>query len=238
STSCAPPSAPDVPPHALTESLVAVARGLLSAVLGGCCRRVCGVGVAFVKRLWGRRHWQSAAGRCGSPRTGFGEKALHMEGGFRRSTQHDGVERRAIGAVVPKSRGIRGPYRWLTPTDRKVIEERLRAGETPRVIVADVGCSEQTVCRVRRDLFMRRRISDSGFRLSFEDRVEIGMGIARGESNAEIGRQIAKHRSTVGREIARCQSRGHYRPWTAQRRADREARRPRATKLSRSPRLV
>ena len=74
--------------------------------------------------------------------------------------------------------------------------------------------------------------------MSFEDRVEIGMGIARGESDAEIGRLIGKHRSTVGREIGRCQSRGHYQPWTAQRKADRESRRPRDTKLSQSPRLV
>ena len=139
---------------------------------------------------------------------------------------------------MAKSGRVRARYRWLTPTDRKLIEQRLVAGETPPVIAADVGCHERTVFRVRRDLWSRRRISDSGFRLSFEDRVEIGMGIARGETNSEIARRIGKHRSTVGREIGRCQGRGHYRAWTAQRKADRVAKRPRETKLSGSPRLL
>ena len=95
-----------------------------------------------------------------------------------------------------------------------------------------------TVRRVRRDLWSRRRISDSGFRLSFEDRVEIGMGIARGESNGEIARRLGRHPSTIGREIGRCQGRGHYRAWTAQRKADRLSRRPKENKLAKSPRLL
>ena len=139
---------------------------------------------------------------------------------------------------MAKSRGVRGPYRWLTPSDRRVIEQRLAAGEAPGVIAAGVGSHLNTVYRVRQDLWSRRRISDSGFRLSFEDRVEIGMGIARGESNSEIGRRLGRHRSTIGREIGRCQGRGHYRPWTAQRKADRGARRPRETKLAQNPRLL
>jgi IS30 family transposase len=74
--------------------------------------------------------------------------------------------------------------------------------------------------------------------LSFEERIEIGLGIARGESNSEIARRLGRHRSTVGREIGRCQHRGLYRPWTAQRKADREARRPKARKLAGSLRLL
>jgi IS30 family transposase len=139
---------------------------------------------------------------------------------------------------VSKRRGSRGPYRWLTPTDRKSIERRLVAGELPAVIAADVGCHERTVCRVRRDLWSRRRVSDSGFRLSFEDRVEIGMGISRGESNSEIARRLGRHRSTIGREIARCKIRGRYRPWPAQRKADKLSRRQRENKLAGSPRLL
>jgi transposase, IS30 family len=95
-----------------------------------------------------------------------------------------------------------------------------------------------SVRRVRADLWSRRRVSDSGFRVSFEDRVEIGMGIARGESNSEIARRLGRHRSTIGREIGRCRSRGHYRPCTAQRRADREARRPKPNKLAGNPELL
>jgi transposase, IS30 family len=138
---------------------------------------------------------------------------------------------------VAKSRGVRGPYRWLTPTDRRLIEERLAAGVLPGVIAGDVGCSKQSVYRVRRDLWSRRRVSDSGFRLSFEERVEVGLGIARGESDSEIARGLGRHRSTIGREIGRCQHRGLYRAWTAQRKADREARRPKARKLAGNARL-
>jgi IS30 family transposase len=80
---------------------------------------------------------------------------------------------------------------------------------------------------------------DSGFRLSIEERIEIASRIAAGESNAEIARRLGRHRSTVGREIARCGGRrGHYAPFAAERRARRLARRPKATKLSRSPRLL
>jgi transposase, IS30 family len=118
------------------------------------------------------------------------------------------------------------------------MEQRLRAGERVRVIAADFGCCTNTVRRVRADLWLRRRVSDSGFRLSFEERVEIAVRVARGESNAEIARALGRHRSTIGRELARCQSRGHYRPTTAQRKADRLARRPKATRLAANPGLL
>ena len=65
------------------------------------------------------------------------------------------------------------------------------------------------------------------------------MRVAAGESNAQIGRALGKHRSTIGREIARCgKRRGHYAPFVAERRARREARRPKPSKLSRCPRLL
>lgn len=135
-------------------------------------------------------------------------------------------------------RWLRGRTWWMTPADRVVIEGRLRGGELPRVIAADFGCSCETVRSVRRDLFLRRRVTDSGFRLSFEERIEISLRVARGESDAQIARVLGRHRSTIGREIARCQSRGHYRPDTAQRKADRLARRPKQTRLVGNSRLL
>jgi IS30 family transposase len=126
----------------------------------------------------------------------------------------------------------------LTPVDRRLVEERLRAGERPRVIAFDVGCHVMTVRRVRTDLFLRRRVSDSGFRLSFEEREEIAVRVAGGESNAQIARALGRHRSTIGREIGRAQARGQYRAVSAQRRADRLARRPKQTKLAGNPRLL
>lgn len=136
------------------------------------------------------------------------------------------------------ARSERGRTWWLTPADREVIERRLRAGERPRVIAADLACHVRTVQRLRADLFLRRRVSDSGFRLSFEERIEIAVRVARGESNAQIARALGRHRSTIGRELARCQSRGHYRPMPAQRRADRLARRPKPTRLVSNPELL
>jgi IS30 family transposase len=109
------------------------------------------------------------------------------------------------------------------------------------VVAAELGCSGRTVYRVRSDALARRqaRRQDSGFRLSIEERIEIGMRIAAGESNAEIARGLGRHRSTIGRELARCgKRRGHYAPFVAERRARRSACRPKQTKLSRSPRLL
>jgi IS30 family transposase len=132
-------------------------------------------------------------------------------------------------------------YRWLTPENRRLVEERLADGVLARVIAVELGCSERTVDRARADAVVRRqrRRMDSGFRLSIEERIEIGMRVARGESNAEIARGLGRHRSTIGRELARCgKRRGHYAPFAAERRARRLACRPKATKLSRSPRLL
>jgi IS30 family transposase len=122
-----------------------------------------------------------------------------------------------------------------------LVEERLAEGGLLRVIAGELGCSATTVRRAQADAVLRRQLrrSDSGFRLSIEERIEIGMRVARGESNAEIARGLGRHRSTIGRELARCgPRRGHYAPFAAERRVRRLACRPKATKLSASPRLL
>ena len=132
-------------------------------------------------------------------------------------------------------------YRWLTPENRRVVEERLAVGVLPVVIAGELGCSVDTVWRAQRDAMARRqaRRQDSGFRVSIEDRIEIAMRVARGESNAQIARAIGKHRATVGRELSRCgKRRGHYAPFVAERRARGLACRPKQTKLARCPRLL
>ena len=138
---------------------------------------------------------------------------------------------------MPKGR----VYRWLTPENRRVIEERLADGVLPSVIAVEIGCSAGTVRQARRDAVARRfdRRQDSGFRLSIEDRIEIAMRVARGESNAEIARGIGRHRATIGRELARCgPRRGHYAPFAAERRARRLGCRPKFSKFVSSPRLL
>jgi IS30 family transposase len=132
-------------------------------------------------------------------------------------------------------------YRWLTPENRRLVEERLADGVLPRVIAVELGCSARTVVRARADAVLRRqqRRCDSGFRLSIEERIEIAMRVAAGESDSEIARGLGRHRSTICRELARCGGkRGHYAPFAAERRARKLARRPKATKLSRSARLL
>jgi IS30 family transposase len=144
-----------------------------------------------------------------------------------------------LEAKVARSRGVRGPYRWLDPSERREIERLVRDGVAPKEIAARFASSVTTVYRIAGELVMsRRRVSHSRFRLSFEERVEIAVRIGRGESASEIARGLGRHRSTIGREIGRCGKRGHYQPFSAERKAQKLARRPKPTKLSGSPRLL
>jgi transposase, IS30 family len=132
-------------------------------------------------------------------------------------------------------------YRWLTPENRRLVEGQLAAGVVARVIAAQLGCSERTVQQARADAVGRRqrRRVDSGFRLSVEERIEIGMRVAAGETNAEIARGLGRDRSTIGREVLRCgRRRDRYAPFAAERRARRLACRPKPTKLSGNARLL
>lgn len=63
--------------------------------------------------------------------------------------------------------------------------------------------------------------------LTVDERELIWLGVAAGDSDAEIGRRIGRHRCTVGREISKNGGREVYRPFRAQDRADRAARRHR-----------
>jgi transposase, IS30 family len=132
-------------------------------------------------------------------------------------------------------------YRWLTPENRRLVEGQLAAGVVARVIAAQLGCSERTIQLAQADAVLRRqrRRVDSGFRLSVEERIEIGMRVAAGQTDAEIARGLGRDRSTIGRELLRCgRRRDRYRPFAAERRARRLACRPKPTKLSQSPRLL
>jgi transposase, IS30 family len=132
-------------------------------------------------------------------------------------------------------------YRWLTPANRRLVEERLAEGLVPRLIAVELGCSERTVHRAQADAVVRRQLrrADSGYRLSIEERIEIAMRVAAGETNAEIARGLGRHRSTIGRELGRCgKRRGHYAPFVAERRARRLACRPKPRKLAASSRLL
>jgi transposase, IS30 family len=130
-------------------------------------------------------------------------------------------------------------WRWLTPGDRERVLARVRAGERVADIACAFGVGVMTVYRIRdRAALASRRVSHSGFRLSFEERVEIAVRVAAGASDSEIARGLGRHRSTIGREIGRCGGRERYRPIRAEQRAQWSARRPKETKLARCPELL
>jgi hypothetical protein len=81
----------------------------------------------------------------------------------------------------------------------------------------------------------------SGRFLSFEEREEITVLLARGCGVREIARQLSRAPSTVSRELQRNAAirtgRPEYRASTAQTHADRRARRPKPAKLAVNPQL-
>src|SRR5947209_11127167 len=136
--------------------------------------------------------------------------------------------------------GRKGLYSWLRPDERRLIAARLTEGASLRAVAVQFGSSPQTVARIRDEaLMLRARAGHSRLRLSFEERERILVGVARGESDAEIARAIGRHRSTVGREIKRtCEERWRYRPLAAERRRAQRARRPKRGKLASHPGLL
>jgi transposase, IS30 family len=140
---------------------------------------------------------------------------------------------------MAKRRGVRGRYRWVTPAERVAVMARFRAGASAREVVDEFGLALRTAYRLRDAAALsRRRVGHSPRRLSWEERERILVGVASGESDSEIARALGRHRSTIGRELGRCGARRHYSPVMAERRAQRDARRPKPGKLSSSPRLL
>jgi transposase, IS30 family len=133
----------------------------------------------------------------------------------------------------------RGRYRWLTAAERAAIAARFGAGASVREVMAAFAVPATTARRIRDEAALaRRRVGHSPRRLSFAEREEIFAGICRGQSDSQIARSLGRHRSTIGREIARCGGRRGYRPLRAERIAGRLVRRPKPGKLSGSPRLL
>jgi IS30 family transposase len=125
------------------------------------------------------------------------------------------------------------------PAERAVVVARFAAGASVGDVVVELGLSKTTARRIRDEVALsRRRLGRSERQLSFAEREEVFAGVCRGESDSVIALAIGRHRSTVGREIARCGGRERYRPLRAERRAQQLARRPKRSKLAACPRLL
>jgi IS30 family transposase len=126
-------------------------------------------------------------------------------------------------------------WRRITPEQRREIISWAAQGHSGREIARRVGRWESQVRAVLRPLggVIRPELCRvSTARLSLDDRVEIRLGLERGESLAAIGGRLGRHRSTICREVKANGGRANYRPMSAHRSAHERMRRPKATKLA------
>jgi transposase, IS30 family len=140
-----------------------------------------------------------------------------------------------VGVLRPFQRSVRHRF-W----------EQIRAGLSVADASAEVGVSRWA----GRDWFVERggvmpppRVpAVNRPRLTFEQREEMALLKAAGESNASIARAVGCHRSTIGRELRAGSTtfpdrRARYKASVAQAAADRRAERHRPGKLATHPRL-
>jgi transposase, IS30 family len=140
---------------------------------------------------------------------------------------------------MARSRRSRKRYRWLCPAERERVLVRLRAGDPVLEIAAAFDVGKMTVYRIRDHAALAgRRVSHSGWRLSYEERAQIAARLELDQGVREIAAVLGRSPSTISREIARNGGRARYRSLRAEQRAQRCARRPKATKLSGRPRLL
>ena len=125
---------------------------------------------------------------------------------------------------------------------------QVRSGLSPADAADAIGVSRhlgEKWCRDGGGMPTVSLAEPTGRYLSLEDREEIAVGIAGGETDAQIARRIERSRATVSRELARnCPRhpdgrlyRRRYRAHSAQRKAEERARRPKVAKLVTHPRL-
>ncbi len=123
---------------------------------------------------------------------------------------------------------------------RREIIRLAKTGMSMRRIAREVGITDRTVAVYLRPYggVIRPELwNPSSSRLSLDERVEIKVGLERGESLRAIGRKLGRDASTVCREVNAHGGPTQYKPMAARQAADLRARRPKPTKLSTNPRL-
>lgn len=137
--------------------------------------------------------------------------------------------------------GQRKPRRIDRELRREVVSLAAR-GLTYRGILERVDTSTGAIALILKQWGgvsgQELRPESSPQRLSLEDRIEIRLGLERGESYGGIGGRIGRHPSTVSREVARNGGREAYKPLAAHHQAWCRARRPQPTKLGQNPPLL
>ena len=131
--------------------------------------------------------------------------------------------------------------RWIDGELRRDVIRLASRGATYREILEHVNTSMGTITTILRDWggVTRSDVSwvPSPHRLSLDDRIEIRLGIERGESYQGIGGRIGRDKSTVSREVNNNGGLVGYKPAQAHRRAWERARRPKPTKLEQNEEL-
>ena len=122
---------------------------------------------------------------------------------------------------------------------RRMVQLAAR-GLSQREIARELGRHQWVVGRVLRPLggvWRGDGWEPSPVRLSLDERVEIRVGLERGETFTAIGMEIGRATSTVSREVNANGGREGYAPVAAHRAAQARARRPKVTKLAANPQL-
>ncbi len=131
-------------------------------------------------------------------------------------------------------------WRRISPETRREILKLAAQGMTQDEIAARLDLWRNSVAYWLRPLggVIRREMWDHGARrLSLQERVDIRLGLEQRLSLRCIARNLKRDPSTISREVAANGGRTDYQPLAAHRRAELNARRPKATKLSSNPQL-
>ena len=124
--------------------------------------------------------------------------------------------------------------------EQKQMARRLRAkGLTLKAIASELSCSlplvKVSVYAQREDVGLPDKWVPAPGRLSAEEREEILLGLARGESMSAIARGLGRAPSTITREVAANGGARRYGAWRAHCRAEAASRRPKPAKLAHRP---
>lgn len=124
-------------------------------------------------------------------------------------------------------------WKWLSAELKAELWERWKNGEAVSEISQALGMKYERIWHVVRSNggFVPRGRRRTSRVLSLAEREEISRGLAAGDSMRQIAIRIGRAASTVSREVARHGGRRQYRAARADRRAWRQAKRPKACKL-------